>query len=88
MAFLPGAFGASGLLLHHRGHETAHGLRRLILHLPCGVSVGTQGEACIIVAQYTGDCLDVRAVLECQSGEGVPEILGADVFQPSQGVLP
>ena len=43
MAFLPGVFGVAGLLLHHLGHEAAHGFRRLILHLPSGVRIGAEG---------------------------------------------
>ena len=36
LAFLPG-------VLHHLCHRAAHGLRRLILHLPRGVGVGAEG---------------------------------------------
>ena len=36
LAFLPG-------VLHHLYHGAAHGLRRLILHLPRGVGVGAEG---------------------------------------------
>ena len=43
VAFLSGVFGAAGVLLHHLRHETAHGFRRLILHLPGGVGVGARG---------------------------------------------
>ena len=72
MAFLPGAFGAAGVLLHHLRHEAAHGFRRLILHLPGGVGVGAEGKSRVVVSQHTGDRLDVHAVLEGQRGEGVP----------------
>ena len=72
LAFLPGVFGATGLLLHHLCHEAAHGFRCLILHLPGGVGVGAEGETCVVVSQHTGDRLDVHSVLESQRGEGVP----------------
>ena len=72
LAFLPGVFGGSGVVLHHLGHEISHSFRRLILHLPGGVGVGTEGETCVIVAQHTGNRLDIHAVLEGQGGEGVP----------------
>ena len=60
------------VFLHHLRHKAAHGFRRLILHLPGGVSVGAQGEARVVVAQHTGDRLDVHAVLEGQRSESVP----------------
>ena len=85
MAFLPGVFGVAGLLLHHLGHEAAHGFRRLILHLPGGVGVGAEGEARIVVAQHTGDRLDIHPVLEGQRGECVYDVVETDVFQ--SGVL-
>ena len=69
---MPGAFGVAGVLLHHLRHETAHGFRCLILHLPGSVGVGTQGETRVVVAQHTGDRLDVHTVLQSQRGEGVP----------------
>ena len=43
MACLPGVFCSVGL--SDLSHEAAHGLRRLILHLPGGVGVGVEGEA-------------------------------------------
>ena len=43
LAFLPGVIGTTGQPLHDLRHEAAHGLRRLILHLPGGVGVGVQG---------------------------------------------
>ena len=72
LAFLPGVFGVAGLLLHHLGHEAAHGFRRLVLHLPGGVGIGAQGETRVIVPQHTGDRLDVHTVLQGQRGEGMP----------------
>ena len=72
MACLPGVFGAAGVLLHHLCHKAAHGLRCLVLHLPGGMSVGAQGEACVVMAQHTGDRLDVHAILQSEGGESVP----------------
>ena len=70
---LPARFFASvGLPLLYLGHEVAHGFRRLILHLPGGVGVGTEGEACVVVAQHTGDRLDVHPVLQGQRSERMP----------------
>ena len=61
-----------GVELHHLAHEISHGFRCLILHLPGGVGVGAKGEPCVVVAQHTGDGLDVHAVLQGQGREGVP----------------
>ena len=72
MAFLPGVFGAVGLRLHDLRHKATHGFRRLILHLPGGVGVGAEGEACVVVAQHTGDRLDVHPVLQGQRSECMP----------------
>ena len=68
----PVFLGVLSLVLHHLGHEISHGFRRLILHLPGGVGVGSEGESGIVVAQHTGDSLDVHAVLQGQGGEGMP----------------
>ena len=46
-------------------HETAHFLRGLLLHLPCDVGVGSQGESCIVVTEHTADRFHVHTVLEC-----------------------
>ena len=45
LAFLPGAFGVVGLLLHDLRHEATHGFRRLVLYLPSDVGVGAEGAA-------------------------------------------
>ena len=37
---------------HHLCHETAHFLRGLLLHLPCDVGVGSQGEARVVVPEH------------------------------------
>ena len=66
------------MVLHHLGHEVSHGFRRLILHLAGGMGVGAKGKPRIIVAQHTGDGLDIHAVLESQSCEGVPKLVEAE----------
>ena len=48
---------------HHLCHKTAHRLCSFILLLPCGVGVGSQGKACIIVPQHTADRFHVHTVL-------------------------
>ena len=69
-------------ILHHSFHEVPHLLRCLFLHLPCGVGVGSQSEACVIVPQHRGDGFHIYAVLQRHGSEGVPEIVEPDVFQP------
>ena len=61
-------FWVTGLLLHYLRHEATHGFRRLILHLPGGVSVSAEGESCIVVPQHTGDRFDTRTVLQGKGG--------------------
>ena len=58
----------SGLL----GHEAAHPLGGVLLHLPGDVGVDVQGKACAVVAQDAGDCLGVNSLLDRKRGEGVP----------------
>ena len=59
---LSGIF-ASFFCLHHLRHEASHRLCGFILLLPCGVGVGSQGKACIIVPQHTADRFHVDTVL-------------------------
>ena len=40
---------------HHLRHEAAHFLRSLLLHLPCGVGVGAEREARVVVPEHTAD---------------------------------
>ncbi len=63
---------ASFFCLHDLRHEAAHRLCSFILLLPCGVGVGSQGKACIVVPQHTADGFDVHPILQCQRCEGVP----------------
>ena len=53
-------------------HEAAHGLCGLLLHLPRGVGVGSQGKAGVVVTQHAADGFHIHAVLQCQGREGVP----------------
>ena len=76
---------ASFFCLHDLRHEAAHRLCSFILLLPCGVGVGSQGKACIVVPQHTADGFDVHPILQCQRCEGVSEVVKSDVRQP--GVL-
>lgn len=82
LGLLLGAFGGSGMGLHHLTHEVSHGFRCLVLHLPGGVGVGAECESGVVVAQHAGDRLHVYAVLERQSRESVPEVVEANVLQP------
>ncbi len=41
--------------LHDLRHEAAHFLRSLLLHLPCDVGVGAEGEARVVVPEHTAD---------------------------------
>ncbi len=51
---LSGIF-ASFFCSHHLRHEAAHFLRGLLLHLPCGVGVGAEREARVVVPEHTAD---------------------------------
>ena len=42
--------------------DISDGVGGITLHLRCGVGVGAESEACIVVAQRTGQRLDVHAV--------------------------
>ena len=48
---LSGIF-ASFFCLHDLRHEAAHFLRGLLLHLSCGVGVGSQGESRVVVTEH------------------------------------
>lgn len=60
--------------LHCHLHEISDLLRRLLLHPVCDVGVGVQRESRGEMAQHLGQGLDVHAILQCQRGEGVPQI--------------
>ena len=65
--------------LHNLFHEAAHGGGCLVLLLPRGVGVGTEGEPGIVVPQRGGHRLYVYAVLESCGGEGVPQVVETNV---------
>ena len=48
---LSGIF-ASFFCSHHLRHEATHFLRGLLLHLPCDVGVGAEGESCVVVTEH------------------------------------
>mgnify|MGYP004464428063 CR=1 FL=1 len=67
--------------LHGLADDAADGVGGGAHHLRRGVGVGAEGEARVVVAQRTGQRLDVHAVLEGQRGEGVSEVVKPDVFR-------
>ena len=67
---------------HHLRHEIAHLFGGAFLHLPCDVGVGAEREACVEVAEHTGYCLYVHAILERQCRECVSQVMKSQVFQP------
>ena len=67
--------------LHDLCHEISHRFCSLLLYLPGGVGVGSEGEACIIVPQHIADCFYIYAVLEGQSSECVSQSMEGDMFQ-------
>ena len=81
-----GGFASSPVFLssfcsHDLRHKVAHCLCGLVLLLPGGVGVGAECESGIVVAQHAADGFDVHAVLQCQRGEGVSEVVKAYVRQ-------
>ena len=63
-------------LFYHRTDVFATFVNRsVIVHYP-------KGESGVVVAQHTGHCLDIHAVLQCQGCEGMAEVMKSDVFQP------
>ena len=60
------------LSLHGLADDAADGVGGGAFHSLRGVGVGAEGKARVVVAQRTGQRLDVHAVLEGQRGEGVP----------------
>ena len=54
LCLLSGIF-APFFCLHDLRHEAAHFLRSLLLHLPCGVGVGAEREARVVVPEHTAD---------------------------------
>ena len=67
--------------LHGLADDAADGVGGVTLHPLCGVGVGAESKARVIVSQCAGQHLDVHAVLEGQRGEGVSEVVKSDVFR-------
>ena len=63
--------------LHGLADDAADGVGGGALHPLRGVGVGAEGKARVVVAQRTGQRLDVHALLEGQRGEGVSEVMEA-----------
>ena len=55
--------------------EVAHCLGRFLLRGGGDVGVGVQGESCRVVAQHSGNRLDVHTILESQRRKRVAEIM-------------
>ena len=45
------------------------------------MGVGIEGESCGIVSEHTRHRLDIHAILECDGGECVPEVVKSDFWQ-------
>lgn len=58
------ALAAASLILHRLTDDVSNGIGGVTLHLRCGVGVGAEGEASVVVSQRSGQCLDIHAVLE------------------------
>ena len=67
---------------HHLCHEAAHFFCGLLLHLPCDVGVGAEGEARVVVPEHTADGFDVHPVLECHGRERMTQVVELDMLQP------
>ena len=67
--------------LHCLADDAADGVGGGALHSFRGVGVGAEGKARVVVAQRTGQRLDIHAVLEGQRGEGVSEVVKSDVLR-------
>ena len=62
-------------------HDAADGFGGLDLHGIGRMGVGAQRESGIGVAEHTRDRADVDAALERHGGEGVPQIVEADMLK-------
>ena len=67
--------------LHGLADDAADGVGGVTLHPLCGVGVGAESEARVIVSQCAGQRFDVHTVLEGQRGEGVSEVVKPDVLR-------
>ena len=69
------------MCLYRPGQHTSHRIRRFFLCCGGDMCVGIEGEACGVVSEHTRHRLDVHAVLECDGGECVPEVVKSDLGQ-------
>ena len=67
--------------LHDLCHEIAHLFCCAFLHLPCNVRVGAKGKSRVEMAEHTGHCFHVHAILERQRCECVSQVMKSQVFQ-------
>ena len=68
----PPLFGFSLLFSHDLRHEIAHLFGCAFLHLACDVRVGAERESRVEMAEHTGHCFHVYAILKRQRCECVP----------------
>ena len=73
----------SGFLYRLLGHEAAHPLGGILLHLSSDVGVSIQREARTVVPQDAGDRFSVHSLLDRQRGKGVPQPVEGNVFGDS-----
>ena len=69
------------MILPYLRHEVSHLFRGASLHLPCGVRVGAQCEAGVIVPEHAADGFHIHTVLECQGRERMSQVVEPDMFQ-------
>ena len=68
------------ILLRLLGHEAAHPLGRILLHLLCGVGVSVQREARAVMSKDAGNSFCIHALLNRQRGERVSQSMEGDVL--------
>ena len=64
-------------------HEVPYLFSGLLLHLPCDVGVGAEGEARVVVTQHAADGFHIHTVLECQGRERMSQVVEPDMLQPA-----
>ena len=77
----PPLFGFSLLFSHDLRHEIAHLFGCAFLHLACDVRVGAERESRVEMAEHTGHCFHVYAILKRQRCECVSQVVKSQVFQ-------
>ena len=61
-------------------HEIAHLFCGISLHLPCGVCVGAERKAGVIVPQHRGYCFHIHTVLKRQGRERMSQVVEPDML--------